>query len=180
MTIIEQIKAEIERLKSNIDDRDPLAPNQKAGYLFALADVLSSLSTLESEKPINQERLEENIKHYIEDCGWEKDSTIPVSFVRQIASHFYDLGCSRTAEKYDEIEYNRQMSEEHLADARKTSPNNLDEPVCEELGNETIRIEFKKIEHQCFEEGIVGWQKEKLIARHFYELGLNARKEEIK
>ena len=49
----EKLKAEIERLRSNMDDRDPLAPNQKAGYLFALADVLSFLSTLESEKPIN-------------------------------------------------------------------------------------------------------------------------------
>ena len=53
MSIIEQIKAEIKRMKSNIDDRDPLAPNQKAGYLFGLADILSFLSTLESEKPMN-------------------------------------------------------------------------------------------------------------------------------
>ena len=44
--VIATIRAEIERLKSNMDDRDPLAPNQKAGYLFALADVLSLLDTL--------------------------------------------------------------------------------------------------------------------------------------
>jgi len=44
-------------------------------------------------------------------------------------------------------------------------------PVCEELDDDSLRVEFKKIDHQCFEEGVVGWQKEKLIARHFYELG---------
>ena len=29
-----------------------------------------------------------------------------------IAEHFYELGCRRTAEKADEIEYNRQRAEE--------------------------------------------------------------------
>jgi len=42
-----------------------------------------------------------------------------------------------------------------------------EEPVCEELDDETLRVEFKKIERKCFDEGITGWQKEKLIARHF-------------
>lgn len=46
-----------------------------------------------------------------------------------------------------------------------------------ELNEETLRKEFHTIDRQCFEEGIEGWQREKLIARHFYELGLNARKE---
>lgn len=66
MNIIKQIKAEIERLKNNMDDRDPLAPNQKAGYLFALADVLSFLSTLESEKPVPND-----LKEAAEDFVWE-------------------------------------------------------------------------------------------------------------
>ncbi len=62
----------------------------------------------------------------------------------------------------------------HFADAGKM----IEQPACEELEDDSLRVEFKKIDHQCFEEGVVGWQKEKLIARHFYELGLNARKEE--
>ena len=45
-----------------------------------------------------------------------------------------------------------------------------------ELNEETLREEFHTIDRQCFNEGIDGWQREKLIARHFYELGLNARK----
>lgn len=45
----------------------------------------------------------------------------------------------------------------------------------EELNEETITNEFRIIGDKCFNEGIEGWQREKLIARHFYELGLNAR-----
>ena len=113
--LLAKIKAEIERLRSNMDDRDPLAPNQKAGYLFALADVLSFLSTLESEKPM-QEGLEEEIERYL-----PKIPENPYNEeLRIFARHFYDLGCRRTAEKYDEIEYNRQREEECLADASKT------------------------------------------------------------
>ena len=109
MTIIEQIKAEIERLYGENHDH---ADRWDMGFDSACEKMLDFIDSLESEKPMNQERLDDNIKHYIEDCGWGKDSTIPVSFVRQIASHFYDLGCRRTAEKYDEIEYNRQRAEE--------------------------------------------------------------------
>ena len=46
-----------------------------------------------------------------------------------------------------------------------------------DLSEENITKEFHIINDRCFNEGIVGWQKEKLIARHFYELGINARKE---
>ena len=34
--------------------------------------------------------------------------------IEDVARHFYDLGCRRTAEKYDEIEYNRQRAEESV------------------------------------------------------------------
>lgn len=120
MTIIEQIKTKIEDWLREYAEDSQFELGKRYGY----KRLLSFLSTLESEKPINQERLDENIKHYIEDCGWEKDSTIPVSFARQIASHFYDLGCRRTAEKYDEIEYNRQRAEESV-------PNDLEEAAGE-------------------------------------------------
>ena len=46
-----------------------------------------------------------------------------------------------------------------------------------DLSEETITKEFHIISDRCFNEGVEGWQKEKLIARHFYELGLNAKKE---
>lgn len=46
------------------------------------------------------------------------------------------------------------------------------------LNEEIIINEFHAIRDKCFNEGIEGFQREKLIARHFYELGLNARKKE--
>ena len=112
--LLAKIKAEIERLYNGEAPKHDQQCNFDDGYFTGIDTIAQFIDTLESEKPINQERLDENIKHYIEDCGWEKDSTIPVSFVRQIASHFYDLGCRRTAEKYDEIEYNRQRAKESV------------------------------------------------------------------
>ena len=61
--LISKIKAEIERLKNKMDDRHPLAPNQKAEYLFALADILSFLDTIESEKPVPNDLEEAAIKY---------------------------------------------------------------------------------------------------------------------
>ena len=43
-----------------------------------------------------------------------------------------------------------------------------------ELSEETLIEEFHTIKNKCLNEGIEGWQREKLIARHFYELGLKA------
>lgn len=50
MSDIDKIRQEIARLRKEIkDDKDPLAPNQKAGYLFALADMESFLNTFSKE-----------------------------------------------------------------------------------------------------------------------------------
>ena len=50
MSDIGKIRQEIARLRKEIkDDKDPLAPNQKAGYLFALADMESFLNTFSKE-----------------------------------------------------------------------------------------------------------------------------------
>ena len=65
----------------------------------------------------------------------------------------------------------------------KETIKNKDRNMCKyiipegELSEETLIEEFHTIKNKCFDEGIEGWQREKLIARHFYELGLNARKE---
>lgn len=48
--------------------------------------------------------------------GQIKDFTLGM----RIGQYFYELGCTRTAEKYDEIEYNRQRGEESV-------PNDLEE-----------------------------------------------------
>ena len=96
MTIIEQIKAEIER---RITDNT-------FGAKLELIDILAWLDTLESEKPMNQEGVEDEIERYLRvECSSDDEPS-----VSEIARHFYDLGCRRTAEKYDEIEYNRRRA----------------------------------------------------------------------
>lgn len=65
-TIIEKIRAEVERLKKDVDNT-PLATEQIAGYLFALVDVQKRLSDLEKEeKPISA-YLEKAAEEYASD-----------------------------------------------------------------------------------------------------------------
>ena len=156
--LLAKIKAEIERLYNGEAPKHDQQCNFDDGYFTGIDTIAQFIDTLESEKPINQERLDENIKHYIEDCGWEKDSTIPVSFVRQIASHFYDLGCRRTAEKYDEIEYNRQRAEESV-------PKDLEEAANESWQNgpdKGIYDEYSPFYKDGFIAG-AKWQKEQMM-----------------
>ena len=75
-------------------------------------DAARVLPALESEKPMNLDFEQELYNRF----GMVKDFTLGM----RIAQAFYDLGCRRTADKYDEIEYNRQRAEEHLATSGKT------------------------------------------------------------
>ena len=119
--IIQAIKAEIERLKTvqlkriqegDLVDAEPYDKNE------AYNDLLSFISTLESEKPMNPEGLDKEIEKVLREgaLSWN----ISYSDMCFIAEHFYDIGCRRTAEKADEIEYNRQRAEESV-------PNDLEE-----------------------------------------------------
>ena len=119
MNIIEQIKTEIERLKTvqlkriqegDLVDAEPYDKNE------AYNELLDFLDTLESEKPMNQEGLEEEINRYLhEECSDDDEPGI-----HEIAEHFVEWGYLRAAEKYNEIEYNRQRAEESV-------PNDLEE-----------------------------------------------------
>ena len=82
MTIIEQIKAEIER--QYLEQIGEFA----TGRLVEDADTLSSLSTLESEKPINQDGLDEEIKRYIDEY-YKADSMV---LIAHVARHFAQWG----------------------------------------------------------------------------------------
>ena len=171
MTIIEQIKAEIER---RITDNT-------FGAKLELIDILAWLDTLESEKPTKHEELEKEIKSFTKEleCGatnlyrsmfgeegnfdefsWEDINAI----IKDTAHHFYELGCRRTAEKYDEIEFNRQRAEES---------------VCKDLEKEIDFQTFSKEMGAVFalpkertentEEEPLRWEYE--IARHFAKWG---------
>lgn len=84
MTIIEQIKAEIER---RITDNT-------FGAKLELIDILAWLSTLESEKPMNLEGLEKEIEEYF------PESTFNTGFnyddLQEIARHFAQWGAEHS------------------------------------------------------------------------------------
>ena len=64
-----------------------------------------------SENPMDQEGLEKEYEDYVvKDPCFSKLVNRNAGLV--IARHFYELGCRRTAEKYDELEYNRQRAED--------------------------------------------------------------------
>ena len=111
----------------------------------------------EPEKPINQEdELNGEIKKFVAEYGYERSEDILLIAI--VARHFAEWGYLRAAEKYNEIEYNRQRAEED-------TPNDLEEAA-------------KK--HSCYDEDCEGawyepivrngfiagakWQKEQMIS----------------
>ena len=124
--------------------------------------------TLEPEKP--SEGLEEEVHNYlkihhlhIKDGGRvvfdNGDSPNFMCDVRDIARHFYEIGCRHTAEKYDEIEYNRQRAEESEKPMNWEEELNRylheecsdDEPGIHEIAEHFAEwgAEHKKIEPPC-------------------------------
>lgn len=56
--------------------------------------------------------MEEETEKFIETFGWGKTKHLAEKeLISATARHFYELGCRRTAEKYDEIEYKRQRAD---------------------------------------------------------------------
>lgn len=88
MTIIEQIKAEVERLKGICTAQIKANPGQTFPFVMEMTGydkLLSFLSTLESEKPMN---LEEEINRYLrEECSNDDEPG-----VHEIAEHFAQWG----------------------------------------------------------------------------------------
>lgn len=108
--LLAKIKAEIEK-----QIKDPQEHCYGVSSVNKLRELLDFLDTLESEKPMNQEGLEKEIDKTINECtnGYEFDWD-------KFARHFAQWGYLRAAEKYNEIEYNRQRAEESV-------PNDLEE-----------------------------------------------------
>ena len=67
--------------------------------------------------------LEKEIDKYLEPIEAWQIQEAPFTSMENIARHFYELGCTRTAVMYDDIEYNRQMAEE------AEIANNLEEEI---------------------------------------------------
>ena len=111
--LIAKIKAEIERRIEELNKDKYISIDAQVCRTSELNYLLRFLSTLESEKPTD---LEEEINRYLhEECSDDDEPGI-----HEIAEHFAEWGYLRAAEKYNEIEYNRQRAEESV-------PNDLEE-----------------------------------------------------
>ena len=85
--LIATIRNEIERQKTI--NKSLLEGQLKEGCLYAFNQVLNFLSTLESEKPMNQEELVEEVKRYYSDNFDYISSDQPtLSILTNIARHF--------------------------------------------------------------------------------------------
>ena len=107
--------------------------------------------------------LEKAYKSYIESRKDDLSGNAVTVNMKDLACHFYELGCTRTAEMYDDIEYNRQRAEEAELSG------DLDEEVKRYWNEHALEYRIGRVADIDFLL---------LAARHFYELGLNARKEE--
>ena len=72
-----------------------------------------------SEKPIDELEVEIALylnQHFLNRIKYDETIDGFTTFdAWDMAKYFYELGCTRTAERYDEIEYNRQRAEESVS-----------------------------------------------------------------
>lgn len=93
MNIIEQIKAEIERRIKELSEAESDYREEGCDSISALLisgiselqKILSFLSTLEPEKPMNQEGLEEEAVSYCFDNGLNLSPRVATDFARHFA-----------------------------------------------------------------------------------------------
>lgn len=128
MTEIEKIRAEIDKLYGEYKDKFHQCGDQ---YHLGLIDGLDMaervLDTLESEKPM--EGLEEEISRTYHNGSVADTSDMDHVDYENIARHFAEWGYFRAAEKYNEIEYNRQRAEENEKPSVKDAMKELDEKI---------------------------------------------------
>ena len=184
MTIIEQIKAEIERRKMesigfrNNEKREDWASFFN-GEATALENLLSFLSTLESEKPMN---LEDEINRYLrEECSDDDEpsiSDIARHFAQWGAEHLASVGKTLEIKPGDEVTinghkivYDKDKGYVTIVKSEESVPNDLEEaarhseiltyPMPEDGDIEKV---FKVQEARVFHEiGFIAgakWQKE--------------------
>ena len=164
MTIIVQIKAEIERrLKILREDeivRQNCSANFLEGKIYGYEESLSLLDDIESEKPMNQEGLDKEIDEIsihvpCSEFTHESEFTDLLGWLKEQFTYFYDLGCRRTAEKYDEIECNRQRAEEEVC-------KEFDEE-CERYFNSMTPEQFLNTPNTVIARHFAQWQRERMM-----------------
>lgn len=163
--LLAKIKAEIERLKGICKAQIKANPGQTFPFVMEMTGydkILSSLDSLEPEKPMNlEEAFESEFAKFSNDPDAFYAFPIDLADYKDFAHHFFEIGCRRTAEKYDEIEYNRQRAEESVPNgleeaalSRMRDPDMyLSDAVIDEFGDELLRMALFGAE----------WQKERMM-----------------
>lgn len=91
MTIIEKIRAEIERLYDGEAPKHDQQCEFEDGYFMGIDTISNIIDSLESEKPMEQdEDLNEEIKKFIEEYGYEKGAD--KLLIAIVARHFAQWG----------------------------------------------------------------------------------------
>lgn len=156
--LIATIQAKIEKLierYGSVKAKGILQEGYKGGRLIGYEDALNILKRIQEdlEKPmpakVAGKGLEVEAVSYIFDNGLNISPKVATDFAR----HFYELGCHRTAEKYDELEYNRQKAEES------------EKPMNQEGLEEEIN---RYLREECSDDDELGIHE---IAEHFAQWG---------
>ena len=110
--------------------------------------------TLESEKPMVQDGLEEEMDKFFETMPVLEHENIFEDTFKYIAEHFAEWGYLRAAEKYNEVEYNLQRAEESV-------PNDLEE-AADKFAVFYDQGTCDGIAQDCFKAG-AEWDREQMM-----------------
>lgn len=122
--LIQKIKAEIERL---MDEYKPIVGgvDELTGSHIVLAKLLSFLSTLEEEKPMNQDELLEEVKrYYSKNFDYITSNQPTLSILTNIARHF-----AQWQKEQDDKELSDLLTIAHLQGADQMKEQMLKEAV---------------------------------------------------
>ena len=192
MSIIEQIKAEVERMKKEathfIDacKRDQRPYNYWEGQWNTAELINKKISTLQekSEKPINPvcEGVEKEIERTANEWSHKMDG-ITISDMEEMFRHFYELGRSEKPNNHLEHPVDFPTTDEEMKAFLATHPKVevperykkpdwvFEQPVCEGLEEEIERYKTD-MEYLLAQEYGKGFETN---ARHFYELGRQSK-----
>ena len=113
----DRLRAEIGRLEET-HERNLDKPMERGrighahGYVDCCDEILSFIDSLQQE-PQEVDLEKEIEKYYYDNFAFISSAHTPTKdIVSDIATHFYERGQKNAANKYDEIEYNRQRAED--------------------------------------------------------------------
>lgn len=188
MTIIEQIKAEIERRIKILREDEVVRQNCTSDFLegkiYGYEEIISLLSTLESEKPM-QEGLDEEIESYWKENGpmshaeYDRLAKCARHFAQWGAEHFRDL----TKMISGSSEIPKDLEEASSKFATHTAPNGVSVEFIEE--KLSFQEGAKWAREQMMKDGLDAVKSgqpdkiEKTIAGVFVKYGMDHQKELI-